>query len=453
MTHGDAWFGTDGVRDRAGEGRLSPENVRRLGRAVGSFARDRVGPGARVFAARDTRPSGPALLRGLAEGLAAEGLSLEDGGVMPTPAIAWWVASGGCDLGLAITASHNPPTDNGVKVLLHGGRKASREEEADIEARIRRLPPAAGSPRVVPRGEAADRYAAAAVAALEGQGRLDGLRLAVDCANGATERTARRVLEALGADVRTPVGSDPAGEINAGCGTEHPAAWRAAVRTEHAHGGLAFDGDGDRVLLADEEGEILDGDPVLHLLAREMHARAALPSDLVVSTVMANAGLEDALARFGVRLERTPVGDRFVAERMRETGAALGGEPSGHVLLRWGDALVGDGLVAGVRALQAARRRGLALSAARAEVPRWPQLLRNVRVQRKVPLEEAPAFLNAVRREEGALAGRGRVVVRYSGTEPLLRIMVEAPDEGAVREAVSRLETAAARIGAPRPAR
>jgi phosphoglucosamine mutase len=383
--------------------------------------------------------------------MAVEGVALEDGGVMPTPAVAWWVASGGCEVGLAITASHNPPADNGVKLLLRGGRKATREEEADLEARMRTLPSATASPRIVPRGEAADRYVAAAAAALAGQGRLDGLRLVVDCANGATTRTARRVLEDLGADVRTPVGSEADGEINGACGTEHPAAWRAAVLAERAHGGLAFDGDGDRVLLADERGDVLDGDPVLHLLAREMHGRDALPGDLVVSTVMANAGLEAALSTFGVRLERTPVGDRFVAERMRETGAALGGEPSGHVLLRWGDALVGDGLVAGVRALQAARARGLVLSAARAEVPRWPQVLRNVRVPRKVPLDEAPAFLAAVRREEGALAGRGRVVVRYSGTEPLLRIMVEAPDEGAVRAAVSRLETAAAALGAPRP--
>jgi phosphoglucosamine mutase len=288
------------------------------------------------------------------------------------------------------------------------------------------------------------------VSTLEAGGRLDGLRLVVDCANGATTRTARRVLEGLGAAVATPVGSDPAGAINGGCGTEHPAAWRAAVLAAKGHGGLAFDGDGDRVLLADERGQVLDGDPVLHLLAREMHARGALPNDLVVSTVMANAGLEAALRGFGVRLDRTPVGDRYVADRMRATGAALGGEPSGHVLLRWGDALVGDGLFGGVRALQAARARGLSLSAVLAELPRWPQVLKNVRVARKVPLEEAPGFLAAVRREEGALAGRGRVVVRYSGTEPLLRIMVEAPDEGAVHAAVSRLETAAAAIGALR---
>jgi len=451
MTDREPWFGTDGVRDRAGEGRLSPDNVRRLGRAVGSWARERLGPGVRILAGRDTRPSGRDLLHQLAEGMAVEGVALEDGGVMPTPAIAWWVASGGCEVGLAITASHNPSADNGVKVLLRGGRKATREEEADFEGRLRSLPAATAPPRIVPRTEAADRYVAAAVAALESQGRLDGLRLVADCANGATTRTAVRVLEALGADVRTPVGSQPEGEINAGCGTEHPEAWRSAVVSERADGGLAFDGDGDRVLLADERGEVLDGDPVLHLLAREMHARGALPGDLVVSTVMANAGLEDALAEFGVRLDRTPVGDRFVAERMRSTGAALGGEPSGHVLLRWGEALLGDGLVAGVRALQAARVRGLKLSAARAEVPRWPQVLRNVRVLQKVPLEQAPAFLDAVRREEGALAGRGRVVVRYSGTEPLLRIMVEAPDEAAVRAAVARLETAAAGIGAPRP--
>jgi phosphoglucosamine mutase len=301
----------------------------------------------------------------------------------------------------------------------------------------------------VDRHEAADAYVAAAIAALGAGARLDGERLVVDCANGATTRTARRVLEGLGAIVTTPVGSDPTGAINDGCGTEHPAAWRASVAALRADGGMAFDGDGDRVLLVDEDGEVLNGDPILHLLAREMHDRGALPGGLVVSTVMANAGLEHALGRFGARLERVAVGDRHVAARMRETSAAVGGEPSGHVLLRWGDALVGDGLVAGVRALQAARRRGVALSVARLEVPVWPQVLKNVKVARKVPFEQAPAFLEALRREEAALAGHGRVVVRYSGTEALLRIMVEAPEEEVVRAAVARLEAAAALIGRP----
>jgi phosphoglucosamine mutase len=215
------------------------------------------------------------------------------------------------------------------------------------------------------------------------------------------------------------------------------------MRAEKADAGFAFDGDGDRVLLADETGELLDGDPVLHLLAVDLKSRGGLPGDLVVSTVMANCGLEAALSARGIRLDRVPVGDRFVSARMRETKAALGGEPSGHVVLEWEGALIGDGLVAGILAVQAARRRGTTLSACRAEVPKWPQKLENVRVARRVPLDEAPAFQETVQEVARGLSGRGRVVVRYSGTEPLLRIMVEAKDERSVKEAVSRLVAAA----------
>jgi phosphoglucosamine mutase len=439
----DGFFGTDGIRDRVGSGRLAPANVRRIGRAIARFARERVAAAPRVLVGRDPRPSGPAILAALAEGMAAEGVVVEDGGVLPTPAVAWFTVSGGADLGLVITASHNPPEDNGIKVILPGGRKTSPEDEADLEARITLAPPegVAATPRA--RADAVDRYVAAAVVRLSGGGRLDGLRLVIDCANGATMATARRILGALGAVVETPVGSDPAGAINDRCGTQHPEAWRAAVRDRRADGGLAFDGDGDRVLLCDATGEVLDGDPVLHLLASDLDARGALPGHRVVATVMSNFGLEQAAARRGLVLDRVPVGDRFVAARMRETGAVLGGEQSGHVLLVWDGALLGDGVVAGVAALQAARRLGLSLARCRSEVPRCPQVLKNVRVARRVPLEEAPAFLAAARAEEAALAGRGRVVIRYSGTEPLLRIMVEGPAGATVDAAIARLEQAA----------
>jgi phosphoglucosamine mutase len=439
-----AFFGTDGIRDRYGTGRLAPGSLRRIGRAIATFARDRVAPSARVFFGRDTRPSGAELLRGIAEGLAAEGMACEDGGVLPTPAIAWWTATGQADVGIALTASHNPASDNGVKVFLPGGRKTSPEEEVDLDALIGAASATGttASPRARP--DALEAYVAAALRVLAPGGRLDGLSLVVDCANGATTRTARRVLEALGARVATPTGSDPAGAINDRCGTEHREAWLAAVARGGADGGIAFDGDGDRVLLADATGEVLDGDPLLHLLARDLHERGCLAGDRVVATIMSNFGLEQALARVDVALERVPVGDRHVAARMRETGAALGGEQSGHVVLRWGDALVGDGLVAGVTALQAAKRRGLSLEAARREVVRVPQVLRNVAVAKKVPFDEAPAFARAIHEEERRLAGVGRVVVRYSGTESLLRIMVEAADASVVDGAIGRLERAAA---------
>ncbi len=438
MRH-EAFFGTDGIRDEFGKGRLSAENLGRIGRALGAFARG-VAKGARprVFVGRDTRESGPALLSGIAAGLAAEGALAEDGGVMPTPAIAWWATTGACDLAVALTASHNPAEFNGVKVFLPGGRKTAPDEEEGLDRAIRAAKETSkGAVAIAPRKDALPAYLDAAVRWLETGGRLDGLRLVVDCANGATRETAPAVLSRLGAVVLCAEVEGRA--INQGCGTENPAAWIDAVRRARVDGGLAFDGDGDRVLLCDADGRILDGDPLLHLLALEFKARSALPGNLVVGTVMANMGLETALLSNGIRLERTPVGDRYVAERMRETGAALGGEQSGHVVLKWGDALIGDGLVAGVRALQAARSRGLSLAAARDATPKYPQVLKNVRVARKVPLDETLAFSAAVKREEAALAGSGRVVVRYSGTEPLLRIMVEAKDRAVVDDVVARL--------------
>jgi phosphoglucosamine mutase len=450
-------FGTDGIRDKAGEGRLAPGELVRIGRAVARFAKRR-SPNPVVFVGRDPRPSGASILAGLASGLAAEGARVEDGGVLPTPAVAWWATRGRCDVALAVTASHNPPEWNGVKVVLPGGRKSAPEDEAAIEAEIRSSSPTAPAAKPVPVPGAVDEYVAAAIRRLEPLGRLDGVRVVLDCASGATAATAPRVLAALGAVVLGTVGRDPSKPINGGCGTEHPDSWRKETGASKAFGGLAFDGDGDRVLLADERGEVLDGDPVLLLLARDLAERNALPGRVVVSTVMANGGLEEALHRAGLRLERVPVGDRHVAARMRELGASLGGEQSGHVLLDWDGALVGDGLVAGVSALQAARRRDVALSAARAEVARWPQVLVNVRVAKRVPLDEAPAFQAAVRESEARLSGRGRVLVRYSGTEPLLRIMVEGRDASAVDAEVRSLESAARRLipggdDVPAPAR
>ena len=391
---------------------------------------------------RDTRPSGADLLRQIAEGFGAEGLAVDDFGVLPTPAVAWAAATGLCDVGVVLTASHNPAPDNGIKVFVRGGRKTSPEEEAVLDERIRAADPRGGKPTIHPRPEALAKYVEGAVRDASGGGRLDGMRLVVDCANGATTRTARAILEALGATVMAPVGSDPSGAINDACGTQHVEPWRAAIRAAGAQGGLSFDGDGDRVLLADGTGEVLDGDPILYLLGRDLDERKALHGRLVVATVMSNFGLETALAARGIRLERVPVGDRHVAARMRETGASLGGEQSGHVVLERAGALLGDGVLAGVEALQAARRLGVALGDVRRAVPRCPQVLKNVRVARKVPLEQAPRFLERVAAEEAALQGRGRVVVRYSGTEPLLRIMVEGPDEATVHAAVARLESA-----------
>jgi phosphoglucosamine mutase len=273
------------------------------------------------------------------------------------------------------------------------------------------------------------------------------MRVVVDLAAGATTSTAAAVLRGLGAEVTA---LHPAGSrlINDGCGSEHPKAWLAAVAAARADAGLAFDGDGDRVLVADETGQLLDGDDLLALLGEDLHARGELGGRCVVATVMSNLGLEERLAALGLALERAQVGDKHVAERMLATGARLGGEASGHILLArptlgGGAALIGDALVAGVRALEAARRLGRTLSAQRALRARHPQTLRNVRAGARRDLVGWPELQQAIRAEEQAFAGAGRVLVRWSGTEPLLRIMVEGRDAARVAASVDRLETVA----------
>jgi phosphoglucosamine mutase len=368
--------------------------------------------------------------------------------MLPTPAVAWAVASGGLDLGIAVSASHNPPAWNGVKPFARGGRKLEPAEEEAVErllASVDGVPPPAVPPRT---RDGAAAYVAATAADLRGAGGLEGLRVVVDLSGGAASATAPGVLEALGAEV---VALHEAGSlaINDGCGTEHPARWLAAVREAGAAAGLAFDGDADRVLWADAGGELLDGDDALLHLAADLAAQGRLPGRVVVSTVMANLAVEERLGEAGIALERVPVGDRNVAARMRETGAVLGTEPSGHVVLPRDGALIGDGLVAGVRLLQAARRAGRALADLRRETPRYPQVHRRVRVAERRPIETLPDLVAAIAGAEASLRPHGRMVVRYSGTEPLLRIMAEGRDAAAVQAAARAVEEAARPLAAP----
>ncbi|MGE0192559.1 MAG: phosphoglucosamine mutase [Planctomycetota bacterium] len=444
---GTSWFGTDGIRDVAGEGRLSAESLSRIGHALGRFLAARVqGRAPRVLFGRDPRPSGPALLSGLATGLAAEGVMLEDAGLLPTPALAFALARNEHDLGLMLSASHNPPAYNGIKPFLPGGRKMTPDEEAAVEHLVDKAPPTAAKVQVHVESAPAwvERYVTETTAWLAPHGALTGTRVVVDLAAGAATPTASALLEALGAVVVTlhPAGSRP---INDACGSEHPEAWLEAVRGRPGWVGMALDGDADRVLLADETGELLDGDDLLSILAREHVAfDGAVPGGCVVGTVMSNLGLQDVLARDGVELVRAAVGDRHVADRMRERGAALGGEPSGHVVLARSDLgapppLIGDAVAAGVRVLQAARRLGRPLSAWRADRPRHPQRLVNVRMQERIPLDGWAALRDEQAALEAKAAGGLRFVVRYSGTEPLLRIMAEGRDARLVDEAVERL--------------
>ncbi len=454
-------FGTDGIRDRAGQGRLAPALVTAVGRALARFAARRTGGrAARVALGRDPRPSGSELLAQLADGLSAEGAEVDDLGLLPTPAVAWASAAWGYDLGVMLSASHNPEADNGIKPFHVGGRKLTVAEEREVEGLLAALPPMparASVPARAPQAGAA-RYAAETQALLADGASLAGLHVVLDLAAGAMSEAAVAVLEGLGARVEAlhPAGSRA---INAGCGSEHPRAWLEAVRAAHADAGLAFDGDGDRVLVADAEGGLLDGDDLLAILAEDLAARGRLPGRVVVATVMSNLGLEERLGALGLALERTPVGDRHVAERMRALAAPLGGEASGHIVLARpldgrgaagpGAPLLGDGLVAGVRVVQVARRLGRSLAALRAQRPRYPQVLRNLRAPGRRELEAWPELGSAIAAEERAFGAAGRVLVRWSGTEPLLRIMVEGRDAAAVDAAVARLE-AVARAGLPR---
>jgi len=435
-----AWFGTDGIRDLAGQGRLAPDALARIARAMARFAAPHGGP-ARIAIARDPRASGSDIVATLATHMSAAGARVVAGGVLPTPAVAWWTVAEGFDLGLAVSASHNPPEYNGIKPFARGGRKLTEAEEARIEAGIEaEVPRAAEGEAGLDRG-AGDRYVDATVRGLGAGGDLEGVRLVVDVAAGAATATAPAVLRALGAHVTVlhPASSRP---INSGCGSEHPESLRRALLGQAGALGIALDGDGDRMLLLDEGAEVLDGDDALAALAAAARRTDAPVGDVVVSTVMANGGLEAWLRGLGFALVRTPVGDRHVAEAMRGSGAVLGGEPSGHLVLPHPgapEALVGDGLVAAVRVLQAARSLGRPLAGVRTLWTRWPQRLENVRLPGRRDLDAWEAFRREREAQERALSDRGRLVVRWSGTEPLLRIMVEAREAAQVDRAVEAL--------------
>ena len=443
------WFGTDGIRAIAGEGPLTPASVLLIGRALAQHARSRAaGADPRILIAMDPRPSGPGLVAQLAGGMAHEGAHVLEAGILPTPALAWLTAEGGFDLGVMVSASHNAEPYNGIKPFLSSGRKLSEADELSIELALASLE-SAGEPSSPPRDmKARFRYLDATTAWLAKDGDLSGLHLVVDLSGGAATTTAPFILDALGARTTILHGAGE-GVINENCGSQHPESMLAALAETKADAGIAFDGDADRVLIATPGGQMLDGDDMLSILAEDAKERGGLPGGAVVSTVMSNLGLEERMQSLVGRLERTPVGDRHVAERMVEVGSHFGGEPSGHVVLLRddlpGEAVpIGDALVAAVRVLQAARRLGTDLDALRARRPRYPQTLVGVRVTEKRPIEEWPELRDEIAAQEEALAGVGRLIVRYSGTEPLLRIMAEGKQAEAVDAAVEAIRAVAA---------
>jgi phosphoglucosamine mutase len=426
-------FGTDGVRGKAGDYPLDHETVARLGAALVRAMR---GEGAaldrplRFIIGRDTRESGDWIERELARGVHAEGAAITTAGVIPTPATAYITRALGFDAGLVISASHNPFEDNGIKVFSGRGEKFTDALERHVESIIADRSwqvPSGGLPPVE-RTDVVDAYIAHTRLALPSPERLGKFRIAIDTANGATTTVAPRLFRELGFDV-TVIGDKPDGRnINLDCGSTHPERLVAQVREGGHRMGVAFDGDGDRAIFVDHEGRIVDGDAVMLMCARHMQAQGRLNGNALVATVMSNIGLEIALRDSGIELVRVSVGDKYVMEEMIKRGISMGGEQSGHVI--FSDHLfTGDGIATALNVLRTMADSGRELSDLASELVLFPQVLVNVRVKKKAALESVPAIADAMSRIEGHLAGQGRLLVRYSGTEPLLRVMIEGRDQ------------------------
>lgn len=436
-------FGTDGVRGHFGEPPLDRPTVTALAVHLGSTLREqRSGEDAppRVVLGGDTRESTPEICRWLAAGLAASGVEVCYAGVIPTPGVAYLARQTGADAGVVVSASHNPYPDNGIKLLDPQGTKWSDEAEAALERRLRARPDAGSAGDV-----AADRqpdvdpamresylgHLAATVAPIPGDRPLAGLRVVLDTGNGAASGFAAELFARLGAGA-TSLHAEPDGRnVNANCGSTAPGEMAARVVAEGADLGAAFDGDADRCILADENGRVRDGDAILYLWATGLHRQGALIPPRIVATSMSNLGLERALAAEGIGLVRCAVGDRYVVEAMRREGIRLGGEQSGHIVESRLTS-TGDGLLTAVQMALLRRRDGRPLSAMLAPFRRYPQVLLNVRVKRKAAFETLPAVAAAARSVEERLGADGRLVLRYSGTEPLARIMIEGPGQGVI---------------------
>lgn len=417
LTEGRRLFGTDGVRGKANTG-LTPDFAMDLGRAAGD------GIGGTVLVGRDTRRSGPMLSRSLIAGLQAVGIDTIDAGIVPTGAVSYLGRSVGASYSVVVSASHNPAEDNGIKFFGSDGSKLSDEREDEIEARLRKGPPwgasvgaNVGIDQAMP--DAVDRY----VAHLKEQMpySLSGMELALDCANGSAFEAAPRLFSSLKADVDLHAGAPDGTNINDRCGATHP---EFLARLAGGRLGLAFDGDADRLIAIDEEGIPADGDVIMAVLAQHLHGKGELAADTVVVTTMSNLGFRRAMADLGVSIVETAVGDRYVLEAMRRDGYSLGGEQSGHVLFE--DRTTGDGLVTALRLLEVIASTGKPLSELRTVMTEYPQVLRNVHVASGDALDGADALWAAVAEVEGKLGDEGRVLVRASGTEPLIRVMVEA---------------------------
>ncbi|RMD89099.1 MAG: phosphoglucosamine mutase [Alphaproteobacteria bacterium] len=447
-------FGTDGVRGRANSYPMTAEVAMRLGVAAGRYFRRDGRNGHRVVIGKDTRRSGYMLETALTAGLTSAGMNVLLLGPVPTPAVGLLTHSMRADFGIMISASHNPHEDNGIKFFGPDGFKLSDEAEGAIEELAHGEPQLArpeniGQVRRVDDGRG--RYVEYAKTTFPGRGRLNGLKVVIDCANGAAYRAAPEVLWELGAEV-IEVGTSPDGtNINAGCGSTDTALAARTVRERGADVGIALDGDADRVMIIDETGAVADGDQLMALLARRWAEDGRLAGGTLVATVMSNLGLERHLDGLGLRLERTPVGDRYVVERMLQGGWNLGGEQSGHIVMT-DYATTGDGLIAGLQFLAEMLATGRRASELVRNFEPVPQKLQNVRYAQG----EEPLRHERVRRRiaeaERQLAGKGRLVIRRSGTEPVIRVMAECVDPALLERVVAEIAAEVEAVGAATPA-
>ncbi len=437
-------FGTDGIRGRANVHPMTPDVALKVGRAVAYLLRNGRGRHRRILIGKDTRVSCYMLENALAAGICSMGVDCYLVGPMPTPAVAFLTFSMRADAGIVVSASHNPFEDNGIKVFSGDGFKLPDETEERIEALmddpavVEAQPTGAGVGKAFRIDDARGRYIVFLKNTFPHHLSLDGLRMVVDCANGATYRVAPAVFEELGAEV-VKVGVEPDGtNINRGCGALHPDRLREKVVEEGAHIGVAFDGDGDRLMVVDERGEVVDGDQIMAICAKSLLEQGALRRKTVVATVMSNMGLEVALERMGASLLRTPVGDRYVVEAMRKGGYNFGGEQSGHLIFL-DHITTGDGILAALQLLAVMQAQERPLSELTSVMERFPQVLHNVQVRRRCRPHESPGRAEVVQGCQERLGGRGRILIRPSGTEPLIRVMVEGEDQDLIHEIAQEL--------------
>ncbi len=437
-------FGTDGIRGVAGQTPLDANTVYAIGLALAHTLAAKT-PLPRVLLGMDTRESSSWIAATLTAGLSAGGASVESAGVITTPGIAFLARAHGFAAGIVISASHNPWQDNGIKLFGPDGYKLPDAVELAIEEEIfRQLAglttlPQQAVPPVVNEADRAEyvRFLLDAVPGLS----LDGRRVVIDCANGAASSVAPQLFADLGGEVIITHASPDGHNINEACGALHPEIVGAQVKRHHASMGITFDGDADRALFADENGRVVNGDAVLLLAGRDLQTRGLLTNSTVVATTMSNMGLEAALKRSGIQMLRAAVGDKYVLEQMIATGSALGGEQSGHIIFT-GRSTTGDGLLTALLLLDIVHRSGRTLAELVADLQVFPQVIVNVKVREKKPLEGIPTIAAAIRAAEAELADSGRVVIRYSGTESLARVMIEAESEPLMRHHADSIASA-----------